>query len=744
MAGQTIDYDALARQAQRAAPSIDYNGLANQARQQPAAQPGPIGKFFEAMHDLTRGFDPEPGVPIDEKIGSVLSSIAAIPSQMWDSLQKSGQAMAKGDAPAAAFHLAGAVPILGPLAQQVAQDVGNKAPAEALGHAVGLAVTAGTMRPAEAAAAVEPVADVAAQGANAVEAGARAAAPDIARGALKTAGGATVSAALHHAGLPGGWLLGTWPMYRGLRQMGAGFEKGWTAAKESLAPEAETAAEDPPAAEAPAAPAEDLAALDDYAKGLTGQPFSKLNAEQQAAVRNVMARSYERKPAAPAPSTPSPEPAIRAASPGLPPRPARPIGPVKPVAAAPVDAAPADASNTGTVADLSRQLNESLGAQPEAPAANTESFKAKARATRSDNATKLAQLINGAGITYEDANNLKPGDWGKIASAEDAGVTWPKTPAAQAKLRFDALKQLQSLEESQASATAGAQSATAARFNTENRPVYAVDPSRLGPAEDMGGEDPATVAKYRQLLRSGSTPPPVEGVMLPNGQINIVDGFHRTAAAKAEGQPVPVFLQNEGAITPAQRATLAPPPESAPETGALPKRAAAREAAATRLADFMFADGQGIAHADALQMEPDQWKIAAQGAQMTKTPDVPTIKLALGKLKERWDAAQNLQPNAATSASPERSIPPAASPEAASGSTPSFEQAHALAQMLYHGGRGLTSADALELRPEAWQMLGKSVGIAPTPAVIQQAIAELKRLERASPFLSGLAGALAQ
>ena len=115
-----------------------------------------------------------------------------------------------------------------------------------------------------------------------------------------------------------------------------------------------------------------------------------------------------------------------------------------------------------TVAQLSQDLNDALaeyGPKPEAKA--PVDYPAKARATRSDNAGKLAQLIKGAGISYEDAASLKPGDWGKIASAEDSGVQWPTTPAAQAKLRFEALKKLQS-PESQASAAAAPPESAAA------------------------------------------------------------------------------------------------------------------------------------------------------------------------------------------------------------------------------------------------------------------------------------------
>lgn len=46
----------------------------------------------------------------------------------------------------------------------------------------------------------------------------------------------------------------------------------------------------PAANETPEPPAEDMQLLDDIARGMAGQPFAKLNAERQAAVRNIAAR----------------------------------------------------------------------------------------------------------------------------------------------------------------------------------------------------------------------------------------------------------------------------------------------------------------------------------------------------------------------------------------------------------------------------------------------------------------------
>jgi hypothetical protein len=76
------------------------------------------------------------------KAGQALSGmakgVAAIPGQVWDSMSKSGDAMIHGDVPNAAYHLAGAFPVIGPPAQQVSNDIAAGDYGKAVGHTAAL------------------------------------------------------------------------------------------------------------------------------------------------------------------------------------------------------------------------------------------------------------------------------------------------------------------------------------------------------------------------------------------------------------------------------------------------------------------------------------------------------------------------------------------------------------------------------------------------------------------------------
>ncbi len=107
------------------------------------AQPSPIeraGKAFYEGSGLSALVDLASGD--DERVKRVLTGtaqgIAAEPGRVWGELTNLGQSMIKGDFPGMAYHAAGAVPMLGAPAQQIAQDVQRGDYASAVGHTGGL------------------------------------------------------------------------------------------------------------------------------------------------------------------------------------------------------------------------------------------------------------------------------------------------------------------------------------------------------------------------------------------------------------------------------------------------------------------------------------------------------------------------------------------------------------------------------------------------------------------------------
>jgi hypothetical protein len=87
----------------------------------------------------------------------IVQGIAGEPARVWDELSRTGESMFKGDLAGTAYHLAGAVPILGAQAQQVGQDIARGDPAAAVGHTAAMVVPfahepikAGLTRTAEA------------------------------------------------------------------------------------------------------------------------------------------------------------------------------------------------------------------------------------------------------------------------------------------------------------------------------------------------------------------------------------------------------------------------------------------------------------------------------------------------------------------------------------------------------------------------------------------------------------------
>lgn len=110
---------------------------------QPPARKGFLGAFIENVNPMPLvrdvGSAMAPGVPGKEARERLMSIPGNIAQNTSEQLSQSGNALLKGNVSKAAFHLAGAVPMVGPMAQQVGQDVAEGQYPEAAGHAAGIA-----------------------------------------------------------------------------------------------------------------------------------------------------------------------------------------------------------------------------------------------------------------------------------------------------------------------------------------------------------------------------------------------------------------------------------------------------------------------------------------------------------------------------------------------------------------------------------------------------------------------------
>lgn len=115
-----------------------------------AAQSSPItkaaGAWWEgiggkALFDIMGGAsrDPERAQKALETVKALITGFAGEPGRVWSELGATGQAMVQANLPSVAYHLAGAVPLFGAGAQQVAKDIEQGGYAEALGHTAALA-----------------------------------------------------------------------------------------------------------------------------------------------------------------------------------------------------------------------------------------------------------------------------------------------------------------------------------------------------------------------------------------------------------------------------------------------------------------------------------------------------------------------------------------------------------------------------------------------------------------------------
>jgi hypothetical protein len=184
------------------------------------------------------------------------------PKRIWNELAHVGNLMASGDITNAdaGRHLASVVPMFGPAAVQVSEEIGRGHYQDAAGHYLALIApgAAERMLPAggRAIRALPEAPEVITRAAEATRAGAQAAAPDVAWGIAKAGAG-------YGIGELGELLPGVGPLkyavelpsvYKGARQVGRGLKKGVAAARASFAetatPEAPVAPETPAAAPA--------------------------------------------------------------------------------------------------------------------------------------------------------------------------------------------------------------------------------------------------------------------------------------------------------------------------------------------------------------------------------------------------------------------------------------------------------------------------------------------------------------
>lgn len=196
-------------------------------------EPSPISKagraFWEsvggpALVDIAGGLTgtPERLERAKQALAGVAQGFAQEPGRVLGELARTGQAMLNLDVPGTAYHLAGAVPLLGAPAQQIAQDLASGDPARAVGH------TAGFVAPFVAGPAARTATRTASTAAELTGAAVRAATPDVVQGAAKAAAGAAISAPLPG---PLKYIVGANLTRPGLTQMMQGVKTGIAAAR---------------------------------------------------------------------------------------------------------------------------------------------------------------------------------------------------------------------------------------------------------------------------------------------------------------------------------------------------------------------------------------------------------------------------------------------------------------------------------------------------------------------------------
>jgi ddrB-like ParB superfamily domain len=266
--GPPPGYSETAPAKSAAAPSL----LSDFAKYSPAG-------FVRGIADALR--DPK----------SAVTGMLKANEQLWE---KTKDSYNKGEYGDAAVHFLNYLVPGGSAMEDAGEDFQNGDFAHGLAKTAGIATSmvAGAKAPAILDAAGNVV-DRAPQVANAVVAGVKAAAPDVAAGSAKLAAGAAVSKVLpHEAQIALGY-----PMYQGARQVGRGLSRGVNAFREYGAP----------AVEGP----DEL--LNGIAQGYNYKDFASAPAEAQQIIRNqanAIRESQVRKQAAsqPTPATVTPAP----------------------------------------------------------------------------------------------------------------------------------------------------------------------------------------------------------------------------------------------------------------------------------------------------------------------------------------------------------------------------------------------------------------------------------------------------
>ena len=194
-----------------------------------------------------------------------------------DAIGRTRAAFGKGDYPEAAKSAVGAIPLLGPQAEQITREATEGQIPEAIGHAGALALLPKAVEAAPA------VGGAISRAATRLGPAARAAGPEIGEGLIK--GGA--AAVGEHLGLPGSWFLGA----GAAKNLYGGIKAGINALRT-----------------APAV-AEDTALLDKIAQGYRYKDFVSAPADAQQTIRGLAGRinggaATPEVPAAPSPSAP--------------------------------------------------------------------------------------------------------------------------------------------------------------------------------------------------------------------------------------------------------------------------------------------------------------------------------------------------------------------------------------------------------------------------------------------------------
>lgn len=128
----------------------------------------PRGQVFwetiggQALQDMIGGAsrDPEKAKKALDTFKGLVHGIADEPARVWDQLSKSGEAMTRGDIPAAASHLGGAVPFIGGTAREVQHDVEKGNYGDALERTAGLVLPLAAPKIPAMAKAAAPALDV--------------------------------------------------------------------------------------------------------------------------------------------------------------------------------------------------------------------------------------------------------------------------------------------------------------------------------------------------------------------------------------------------------------------------------------------------------------------------------------------------------------------------------------------------------------------------------------------------------